>query len=494
MCKTFRFALAFLVLSYCHDVTAQAQLGMRLERYAGIYGAGINPSQTAFVPHNWEVSLFNADAYLENSYGFLWNASMPQALREAGGIRSVADTSAENPAPRSAILQDFFDPKRNMHLVLQSRLAGPAFSFRLGENHVVGLATAFRTHFSSYQIPEALAYRNVSDLPRNQVFRVPPVGLTGMAWGEIGLHYSQLSEMGDLQFAWGASPKLLLGYEGFFMRSKADFDYTQRFDDTTTFGSARWDFAATTANLTDDAGSARLRRQGSGFGIDLGTSWAMPSDDEDGGYAWKVGISLIDAGWVRFKDTAQRHRIYFDTLQSVRGADFPSRDNADDILRDLSQAFLGDPNASLLRNSFSIGLPTALSVQFDAKVAPLLSLSGLLIQRVPLSPYSVKRPSTLAVVPRFEQRWVSASFPVVLDDWRSLRVGAALRLAWLYVGTENLGSFFQKEKLTGSDVYIGLKVNAFSLAFGKKEKQPRFKSERGGGSSPNRKKIRCYKF
>lgn len=496
MRKTFCLALAFVGLCYyCYDLTAQAQLGMRLERYAGIYGAGINPSQTAFAPHKWEVSLFNADAFIENSYGFLWNASVPKALRNIEFIRSVADTSAENPAPRGAFLQDFFIPERNMHLVLQSRIAGPAFSARLGENHVVGFTTAFRAHFSSYQIPETLVYRNVSDLPRNQPFRIPPVGLTGMAWGEIGLHYSQLLEMGDLQFAWGASPKLLLGYEGFFVRAAAGFDYTQRLGDTTAFSSARWDFATTTANLTDDdPANARLRRQGIGFGLDLGASWAMPSGDEDGGYVWKFGISLTDAGWVRFKNTAQRHRIYFDTLLTVRGADFPSRDNAEDILRDLSQAFLGDPNASLLRNSFAVGLPTMLSAQFDTKLAPLFYVSGILVQRLPLSPYSVKRPSTLALVPRLEHRWVSASFPLVLDDWRSLRIGGALRLTWLYVGTDNLGSFFSKEKFTGSDAYIGLKINAFPLAFGARGKQPRFKSERSRSNEPNRKKIRCYQF
>ncbi|MBK6994351.1 MAG: hypothetical protein IPH31_05295 [Lewinellaceae bacterium] len=259
------------------------------------------------------------------------------------------------------------------------------------------------------------------------------------------------------------------------------------------FGSAKWDYALTTANLTDNADEVSLKKQGSGFGLDLGISWAMPADDEEDGYAWRAGISLVDLGFVRFKNSAQRHHIEFDTLVTVSGSSFPQRNNADDVLRDVSSAFLGDTDASLQKNAFGMGLPTALSAQFDARVIPMFYVSGLLVQRVPLSKLSVKRPSTLAVVPRFEHRWFSVSLPLVVDDWQSFRAGAAVRLAWLYLGTDNIGSFTKKDKLSGADVYIGFKINAFS--FKKREKGYRLNRERGSrGGGPNRKKIKCYDF
>lgn len=466
---------------------------MRLERYSGIYSAGINPANTAFTPHNWEVSLFNADLFVENSYAFLRNTSLQNALRNTDKIVSLTDTSSENPPSRDAILQDFSDGSRKMHFVAQTRIAGPSFSFRLGENNVVGLTTAFRTMVSAYRIPEILAYRTISDLPRNQAINIPEAGLSGMAWGEIGLHYSRMEEIGDLQMAWGVSPKILLGYEGFFTRAQSNFDYTQRFNDTVAFGSANWDYALTTGNLTDNADEVKLRRQGSGFGLDLGVSWAMPDGEEEGGYTWRAGISLIDAGFVRFKNTAQRHHIEFDTVLAISGADFPQRDQAEQVLGDVSRAFLGDSAASLEKRAFGIGLPTALSAQFDARIAPMFYVGAVLVQRVPLSQYSLKRPSTFAVVPRFEHRWFSASLPLVVDDWRSFRAGAAVRLAWLYLGTDNLGSFFNQDKLSGADVYIGLKINGFS--FKKKDKGYKLNREgKGRSNGPNRKKIKCYSF
>ena len=84
---------------------------MRIERHAGIYSASLNPANTAFNPNNWEASLFSADVFFENSYAFLQNTSLPNALRNSDNIVSVADTSSENPPPRDAIFLDYFDPK-----------------------------------------------------------------------------------------------------------------------------------------------------------------------------------------------------------------------------------------------------------------------------------------------------------------------------------------------------------------------------------------------
>lgn len=118
-------------------------------------------------------------------------------------------------------------------------------------------------------------------------------------------------------------------------------------------------------------------------------------------------------------------------------------------------------------------------------------VGALLTQWVPLLHRSLKRPNTLAIVPRFERRWASVSLPIVLNDWQSLRVGLAARLGWLYVGTDNIGSFVKKKRFTGIDVYVGLKINAFSMGL-----------RRGGGSSGghstrsgrNLRKIKCYEF
>jgi len=489
----FPIRAATLVFAFClPQITfSQEQLGMRLERYSGIYGASINPANTADNPNNWEVSLFTAEAFLENKYAFLRNTSLPHALRNSDNIVSILDTSLENIPPADAVILDYFDRKRKLYAVAQARVTGPGFSFRFAEKNVLGLTTALRTEMSAYKIPEIFAYRTISNLPRNQAINMPPAGFAGMVWGEIGLHYSRSSSDGDVQKSWGISPKLLLGLEGFYTRARSNFDYTQRLGDTAAFGSANWDYALSLGNAADPD-NVQLRKQGTGVGLDLGFTWASLNTTNENEYAWRFGASIVDLGFVRFNKTSERHHITFDTLLTVSDADFPTRNNAVEVLRDASQAFLGDPTASIVGQSFAIGLPTALSLQFDAQVAQHFYVAGLLLQRVPLLKYNVKRPNTLAVVPRFETRWASFSMPFVLSDWQSLRVGAAARLGWLYIGSDNLGSFFTKHKLTGADIYIGLKINAFSLNFNRGNRLSR---ESGGKRGrQQRKKIKCYEF
>ena len=171
---------------------------MRLERYSGIYSAALNPANTAFNPNNWEVSLFSADVFLENNYAFLQNTSLQNALRNSDNIVAVSDTSGENPPVRDAIFLDYFDAKRKMRAVVQSRITGPSFSFRFGENNVIGLVTAFRTGISAYRIPEVLAYRTISDIPIGQTVNIPATGLQSMAWGESAVHYSRRNTNNDI--------------------------------------------------------------------------------------------------------------------------------------------------------------------------------------------------------------------------------------------------------------------------------------------------------
>ena len=465
---------------------------MRLERYAGLYGAALNPANTAFNPNNWEINLFNAQVFAENRYAFLQNTSLPNALRNSDKIFSIADASPERPIPDDAIVQDFFDRDRKMQGALHVAAGAPGFSFRFKERHTIGLISNFRNSISGYNIPSVLRYSVLSTLPRFRVLNIDPVNINLMSWGEIGLHYSYRNDEYEArQFAIGVTPKYLMGFEALHLRAAGTFDYSQQQGDTVAFAQADWRYAFTTGNLDSDG--LNLKRQGGGFGIDLGFVLAQRADDavNETDYAWKIGASLLDLGFVRFAKSAQQHRIRFDSEKRVSDADFPGRDNAQAIINDLSTAFLGTPDASLTDDAFNMVLPTALSLQGELRVRRGLYINALLIQRIPLGQNAIYRPNTLALTPRFEHKWLSFSLPVVLNDWQSLRMGAAARLAFLHFGTDNLSSFFTKDALSGTDFYIGLKINGFRIPL------PRM----GGGgkrstgdSSGKMGKIKCYKF
>ncbi len=466
---------------------------MRLERYAGIYGVGLNPAATAFNPNRWEVSLFSADAFVANNYLYLENTSLSKILNNTDQIRSVTDFRPKTTPPADVILLNYYNAQRKMHGVLQTRVGGPGFSFRIGDQHVFGISTALRTGLSAYKIPEVLRYERISNLQLGETINIPPTGPTVASWGEVALHYSHRNTDGDLTMAWGITPKLLFGLEGGFARGGGRFDYTPLGNDTAAFARADWDYALTLGNVqaAEQNQDIKARVNGFGPGLDAGLAWAMPADDSDApeDYLWKFGVSLVDLGFIRFNKDAERHHIGFDTLLRINGNDLSAPD-AEGYIADASRVFLGDSSSSLQARAFSIGMPTALSLQFDYRLAPRFYVAGLLTQRIKLNTHSLQRPNTLAVVPRFEHRWFSLSVPVVLDDWQSLRLGLAARLGFLVLGTDHLNSLFTQKEFTGTDFYIGFKINGFS--FGQREKGGKGGRERSSGR--NVKGVKCYNF
>jgi hypothetical protein len=487
---TVAFVAVFLIPS---TAFSQEQLGMRIERYGGIYSATLNPAAMAFNPLDWDISLFSADVFVNNSYAFLKNTSIPHALANSNKIVSVVDGPKDTRPGPDAIFLDYFDDNKKMFAVVQARVSGPSFSFRFGDHNTIGLTTAFRTNISAYRLPEILRYRTIRDLPRNTAINIPPAGLTGMAWTEIGIPFSHLNSEGGRVTAFGLTPKLLLGLEGFYSRAQSKFDYTQRQNDTVAFGNARWDYGLTTDYLTNNTSQVKPRINGAGFGLDLGFSWAQLADENGSpsDYLWRIGASLTDIGFVRFGRNAEQHQINFDNTIAVSKTDFPKTSDPHAYLTDISQAFLGNPAASLQSRAFSIGLPMAASVQVDYRLSPGVYVAGVWTQRLPLLPHSLKQPSTIAVVPRLEHRWLSLSLPVVVSDYEFVRVGLAARLGVLYLGTDNLGSFLTSAKQTGTDFYVGLKINAFSIHLWDKS------AHAGSGKNKHERSVRgikCYDF
>jgi Family of unknown function (DUF5723) len=473
-----------LLLSYL-PLSAQEQLGMRLERFSGIYGAALNPANTAFTPHNWEVSLLNAGLFFENSYGFAANTSIQNLARNSDKIRYYKDTIGENVVPDDAIFVDFYDVDRPMRAVALSYLGGPSASFRVNEKFMVGLTTGVRGFGSMYDVSPSLRGKTVDAVRQFVPTVIPSLKGAGAAWGEIGFHFNMRSETNSgLDFAVGVTPKLLIGLESGYVRSASGMRYTKLRSDSLGFTGGNLDAGFTTDNIdlrTETIGP--FKSEGLGGSIDIGVSWAMP----DGGssYRWRFGVALLDLGAVSFGKSAQVHQARFDSASFDASVLINNIKTPVEFGEELSSGLLGSPTASLKGNKFRVGLPTALSIQGDLQIAHRLYVGGLLIQRVPLGYKGLRRANTLAVAPRFEHRWFSISTPVTLNDWQSPRFGVAARLAYLYLGSDNLGSFFKKKQLSGFDFYIGLKINGFSSDEA---------AGLTGGRRGRKRDVECYSF
>lgn len=485
-----RQILSIPLLLTCLQLTAQQQTGMRLEHYSGLYAMEVNPAAAAFSPAQWDISLFSADFFANQNYGRVVRSSVPEILRHPELVKLLADLR-EDPNAASAIPVDFYKNGRVFGLV-QSRVSGPGISVRFNDRHTFGLSAAARFNVSGYRAPEILRYDNVTNFAYGQTYDIDPVKVTTMAWNEIAGHYVYSNFDGEMLFSAGVSPKFLTGYQSLFTTVNADFDYTPIAGDTSSIGSANWDYGFTTDILyADDPENVRIKANGHGAGIDLGFSWAMPLDDavRPKDYKWRAGVSIIDLGFGRFNKNAEKHAIDFSNLNVVAGDTIEQALNVgvEEGVREVSRTLLGDPMASLVNTKYTIGLPTVISAQFDYAINEKFYVGAVATQRLPLFRYTLRTANTLAIVPRYERPWISVSLPFVLSDYRSPRLGFAARLGYLYIGSDDITSWTGKKNLTGTDFYVGLKVHAFPV---------RKKKKHGWGGLRNRdrhwKEVGCF--
>jgi hypothetical protein len=469
------YFLSIFIVFGAISAQSQAQLGMRLERGAGLYGTTINPAALSFNPSRWELNLFEADVFANQSYGSVLNASVSDILRNPEWLVLLEDLASD--PVNTQIPVDFYRKGRAFGAV-QARVAGPGFACRINQQHSIGLSASGRFLLSSYRVPNLLRYHRISRLKYGETYRVNPVKVATMGWAEIAGHYAYRNFDGNLLFSVGITPKFLMGAQAGYAQVQAAFDYTPVVSDTSNVGSGNWAMGFTNDFLyADDPATVSPRANGFGGGLDLGVSWAMPLEDADTpeDYLWRAGVSLLDLGAVRFGRNAEAHRIRFSQLTVVAGdtLQIAAEDSPQAAIQAVSNTFLGDPNASKVANNFTMGLPTMLSAQFDYRVVPMLYVQGVVTQRLPMYRHALKAPNTLAVVPRFEHRWAAVSVPVVLSDYRSLRVGLGARLGFLYFGSDDVLSWTGKRNLTGSDAYIGLKINGFRIGPQKRKKRER---------------------
>ncbi|MFN7118771.1 MAG: DUF5723 family protein [Saprospiraceae bacterium] len=485
---------------------AQEQLGMRTSNYAGVNGLTLNPAGSLVYPFRWDVNLIEFGQFFDNNYFFVENFRLLDALNlpSKGALRP--DLTERNlPTPPDRFVVDFYrsrpdDDKFTFRGDLVTNVMGPSLLLQLGDATVVGLYTRARGVFNARKLPGAIGYYEFTDKEVDSLFVVQPFKVGGMAWSEIGLNYARtgVTEYGDISF--GGTIKWLQGYEAGYGSMEQSMTFRQLPGNRLIGEPGRTKHAFTIPSVTEN--DVQLQRKGSGVAIDLGMAFTIL--DENDHYKWKIGFSLLDVGAIRFNKSAENHAInvtdstalYFKEFEQ-----FESADQLDSVARLFSRQTMKDPYASLQGRAFTMWLPTAFSVQAEMAVLPSFFVNATWIQGLPLAKNTIRRNNLLGITPRFERRWFEAALPITMLDWKHLRSGLAVRLGFLWLGTEDLGSVIRRSNFDSTDFYFALKVNPFQLNLGNKSDKNKqgYQGYQGGNNRSNvraksKRDIKCPKF
>jgi hypothetical protein len=468
------FACCFLVV---FSTYAQEQLGLRTDNYSGIHGSLLNPSHNVTSLFRWDLNLVSAGFSAQTNYGFIKNTNVLHTIRNSDNLILAQDVENSTTIGSDDLVAYFNDNKKLKYVSVLANVMGPSLMIKLSNGHSFGFFTNGRSAISSHDIPNVLNYSTFFDTPFNEFIDVDAFKISTMVWSEFGLNYAAKIETNDGYFGLGANLKFINAYEAAYINIKRGVLSAQIQGDTILFQSPHLNYGVTNSNLEGEDPS--LQSNGFGVGVDLGFTYVYEGGEDH--YKWKLGVSLLDLGQIELSRNAEEHDLNTDTLVVFPSRQFESVSNQDRIHL-LSEIGLADSTASLTSSNFRMGLPGAISIQADYKIMEYFYVNGVFVQRIPMGENSIRRNNLMAVTPRFEHRWLGFSMPVVLLNYQKLSLGTSVRLAFLTIGSDDLGSFFGKKKLDSTDFYIALKVNPFNLGLNL------------GGGGKRGKGVKCYQF
>ncbi|MGK0364213.1 MAG: hypothetical protein ACI85O_001270 [Saprospiraceae bacterium] len=485
--KNKRLLLPLFLLINTACLFGQEQLGLRLENYSGINAVFLNPAATISTPLKWDVNLVSAGFFLENNYAFVKKASALALLGQSEDLdlRYAGDVNNESVLPAKTFVADYFDDGEDRFISSLLTINGPSAMVKINQ-HTVGAFYNYRLAFSALDIPTNLSFYTY--INRDFFDTFPVVSFTGsmMIWDEIGINYAYKIETNAGFLSIGANIKYLRGKEAAYFENINTFDLVKIAQDSIASALATFEYGLTTASL--DAETFVNQTTGTGFGLDIGAS-ATFGGYKDEGYTLKIGAALLDFGYIDFNQNAQQHRVQITQYTDISVDEFDNIQGItqyNELLEQFSEATTGSRTETLRENNFRMILPTGISLQADYSFDENIFLNATIVQGLPLGKPGIIRNNIIAITPRYEHRWFSVQMPLILHNYKDFRIGLAARVAFLIIGTDNIGNLVGRfSDFTGTDVYVGLRVNPFNTGTGDRYSGP-------GRKKLGRKGVKCY--
>jgi len=468
--------LSFILCCCSFMCLGQEQLGLRTENYAGVNSIFLNPANNLTTPFQWDINLVAGGQFIDNNFGGFRNASIGDLISAREEVFLATDFPSDQQFPAGAVVFDFNEPGDDKFASVATIVTGPAFMLNF-EKHSFGLFTNFRAAIGGQKIPAVLGYYDYKSVAPGQDYSLSPSSIAGMAWSELGLNYLFKAEIANGNIGVGFNLKYLQGYESFFIKNNRDLNVTKmEFDSLTFENGADISFGFTSSSVDEEA--VNLQENGTGFGFDIGLTYA--SSDYMDGSGIKLGLSILDIGKIKFDKNTENHRINLNQPFTFNPRNLEDVTDFRDGLNQLNEELYSDSTTTFIGSSYEVSLPTALSLQADIAIQENFYVNATLMQRIPLGRNIIERGNLFALTPRYESRWISAFLPISIYNWEHLQIGTAVRLAFLTIGTENIGSLFGQNSLTGTDFYAAIKINPFKLGW------------KNGGKKGQA--MKCYEF
>lgn len=476
MTKSYSFFLILFFALFFKDLSAQSLVGTQ-GNYAGSSALSNNPAFINTSNVYFDVAVANAGLSLYNDYAYIKGSDMFSFLFSRDHVFPTYNVDGVNYNFLTYSNED--NKPNNIYESLDADVL--RLMYNIDGKQSLAFSIKARVYTSGTNIPSEIPeiiVKGLEDDNFNGHYMSSNTSISTMEWAEFALAYSRkLYDRYQNRVDVGLNVKYLMGYSA-AAGNINDLDYDIFNEDSIVVNRFNADLAySLPINYSADFASSSVFDnslvRGKGFAFDIGFSYARKkagySDDRRMlapcmqpklNYLWKLGVSLMDVGFIRFENNAVDNSLDSDDKTLFDIGIFNDVESFDDMMKFLSATYYdGDTMASLVADNFSVGLPTTLRLQFDYNIKDHFYLNATFVQPLKLMKYSVEASPRLMVEPRYETEYFEFSVPLTLYDYRFLNLGASVRIGYVTIGTQNIASYFGIGNVKGLDVYVSLKFN-----------------------------------
>jgi outer membrane protein OmpA-like peptidoglycan-associated protein len=457
-------AATLFLVALAYAGFGQSPWGIQASSFGGIYSAQLNPANLADNRISTELHLGGGSVDFWNNYIKI-NSSLLTS-------QSAWDDLADSPDGKSFFPDDLDGNRKN--LFINATAWGPGFMQSFKNGLGFSLTSRFRSLSSLSNMGEVFAKQSYDEqlyAPYHNV-REDASGssINAASFLELGAGLGiTLFDKGDRYLKAGVNVKYLTGFAGVSLHA---WNGSYEFHDDSLFSAYDADVSYAHSDAVLDFADSDpfdfLFGGDNGLAFDLGVVYEFRPEadkhkygkgkyrkkraDKDA-YKGRIGISLLDIGGINFGRN-QLSQNFFGNVDSIN-LDLEDIEDVEQFDQFFNRNFATQPGA----DNFTMRLPTRLSIQGDYKFTDKLAATGIL-QLGPGAP-SFRRiiaQNSFVLVPRYDTKWLGFSLPVTWQSFRSLNVGASVRLGPVFVGSNNIVNALVQDFSSTASVYAGLRV------------------------------------
>ena len=433
-----RITFLFFLLLFT-NVRAQEKLGIANSNYYPISSIFLNPSSSVDSRTFAQLNLVGANAYFFTNQAYLPNFSVWQSLK--GSLAA--------PTLSTLKLKKFFYSNISVDAPI-----GVVSYDEWGFGFFVRGRAEIDVRNVPFELTNALLNPNSVANTKRVDINYKNLKLSEMAWVEYGLNIGKIVHRdNDVMITAGANVKYLTGINIFYAN----------------LGRLDGFMVDTFIDLQKMKGRIRMNtpgwNTGSGFGLEAGITYKKMKGWIDSYYAhskksgckyvdykYKIGVSLIDLGYIKFKTNTLKGDI-----------DGTATINNYEEVNSMQEVMEGNFNTSLEVNKpIWASLPTALSVQGDVNLGKNFYLNGTAIAGVTTARTTgVQRGNLFSIAPRYERRQIEVAMPLTFQRFVYPQLGFAFRYRSFVLGFDNLFPLFIKKDTYGLNAYFNLAISLF---------------------------------